>query len=150
MTDTLPAPLWYDEAVMLARAVVAEFGEHYIDPRAADDEDCAYVLGDDPEFYPEPDDEEPGCIVGQILHHHGVPLRVLRQWEGKAAHDMGPAGCATYNHALKETVRGPGPTAPLIADQRTTDFLQALQLHQDEECPWGEALEEALAGRLPQ
>lgn len=131
---TLPAPLTYDEAVTLAKAVVAEFGVDYVDPLSESEngaEVCMYV-----------DDGKPSCIVAQIMHRHGVPLSELAKWEGLNGFDMGPRGVNTINGFDRRR----SPTAPLVADDRTARFLGHLQEVQDSNGTWGRALDWALGG----
>lgn len=131
MTETatiLPAPLTYDDAVTLAKAVVAEFGIDYVDLLSDPDggaEVCMYV-----------DHGKPSCIVAQILHRHGVPLSELAKWEGLNGSDMGPKGVNTINGYDRRR----SPTAPLVADNRTAQFLGYLQQVQDGGGTWGRAL----------
>lgn len=127
---TLPAPLRYEEAVVLARAVVIDFGADHVDLLSVDEDVCAYV-----------NDGKPSCIVAQILHRHGVPVTELSKWEGLNGSDMGPSGVRTATGYVLERQ----PTSRLVADHRTAQFLGHLQDLQDGGATWGDALEHALS-----
>ena len=134
MTENYPAPLGYDRAVELATEVVAEVGEDYIYPFDRDgegrtDEVCVYV-----------DQNKPACFVAKILHRHGVPIEVLREWEG---HNAGYMSRTTMPSGR------PAPTAPLVADLQTANFLDSLQSFQDGGVTWKRALTDTLAGIKP-
>jgi hypothetical protein len=117
--------LTYDRAVELAREIVAEFGEDYVYPEDhkrheyGDDDNqggnmlCVYVHED-----------KPSCIVGQILHKHGVSVEALKAHEFK--------GARTVSYATAE------------ADEKARFFLTGAQSHQDKGNTWGEALTYAL------
>lgn len=117
--------LTYDRAVKLAREVVGKFGEDYVYPEEhkrvefGDDENqggnllCVYVH-----------EEKPSCIVGQILHAHGVGVEALKAQEFTGAHS---ASFATAR-----------------ADDKARFFLSEAQDRQDNGRPWGESVTYAL------
>lgn len=128
--ENYPAPLGYDQAVELATKVVAEVGEGYVYPGHRGDAVCVYV-----------DKGEPMCFVAKMLHHHGVPVEVLREWEGLNAGHM---------HHTKALPNGrPVPTPPLVADFKTARFLDHLQNYQDGGATWADALQRTLNGIKP-
>jgi hypothetical protein len=102
---------------LLAEAVTLK-GEDYVyvnrdGEQAGHDTSCHYVHGD-----------QPGCIVGHVLHRAGVSLADLSNYEGQGAED--PASQLT--DAGGEVVR----------------LLAFAQEHQDRGVPWGEAVRQAL------
>jgi hypothetical protein len=109
--------LTYDRAVELAREVVAEFGEDYLYPedhkRGEIERDgissCVYVH-----------DGKPSCLVGQILHKHGVSLEDLAANEFQGA------------WSVSERYAG--------ADYHAKFFLDVAQGKQDSGMSWGEAV----------
>lgn len=105
---------------LLAEAV-AEKGEDfvYVDEfgQQADESGyvrCHYVHGD-----------QPGCIVGNVLHRAGVPLDELGAYEAQNAGDL---------------FQG-----LFVAEGEAVRLLNAVQSRQDLGVPWGEALRLALA-----
>ncbi|MFF3363612.1 hypothetical protein [Streptomyces misionensis] len=103
---------------LLAEAV-AEKGADYVytgpdgeqgnPDRAAE---CYYVHG-----------QQPGCIVGNVLHRAGVSLADLAQYEGQAAED---------------------PVEQLTkANVAAVRLLISVQELQDRGTPWGEAVRQA-------
>jgi hypothetical protein len=117
--------LTYDRAVELAREIVAEFGEDYVYPEDhkkheyGDDDNqggnmlCVYVHND-----------QPSCIVGQILHKHGVSIEELKEHEFR--------GASTASWATTE------------AEEKARFFLSEVQSQQDRGYPWGSSLTFAL------
>lgn len=75
---------------------------------------CQYVHGD-----------QPGCIVGNVLHRAGVPLDELGQYETHSVDDLGQR--------------------LFTAEARVKLLLNHIQGHQDVGVPWGEAVRLALA-----
>lgn len=75
---------------------------------------CHYVHGD-----------QPGCIVGNVLHRAGVPLDVLGEYEAQNVDDLA-AGLFT-------------------AEVGVRSLLLHVQSHQDAGIPWGEAVHLALS-----
>jgi len=63
-----------EQVTSLIEAAVVEKGENYIYERPIGAEDCLYVHG-----------EQPGCIVGHVLHAAGVRLAALWVREGMSA-----------------------------------------------------------------
>jgi hypothetical protein len=92
----------------------------YEKPNAA--KECLYVHADN----------TPGCIVGLVLHNAGVPLSTLAKYEGTAAR-------ALIICLLDEQVVD-------SADSEALYFLDALQMHQDDTTPWGDAYSNAVEG----
>lgn len=78
---------------------------------------CSYVHG-----------EEPGCIVGHVLHSAGIPLAELR---GEERNDA--------SGALR------GLRGTLHYEDGVAELLMAVQQDQDSGVPWGEALTNALS-----
>lgn len=125
--STLP-PLTLERAKELAAEVVADMGAEYVyvnpsgigadgygAPDHGDfDPDCYYVHAD-----------QPGCIVGHILHKHGVPLRELGAFELEGASSV-VAGLFNVSKL--------SPVA---------EYLSKLQVRQDEGATWGQALTDA-------
>lgn len=112
--------LTFDRAVELAREVVAEFGKNYIYPashKRAESESsvpsCVYVH-----------EGHPSCLVGHILHRHGVDLDVLGNYEFTGAWVVAGKFAA--------------------ANPKTGYFLDAAQLSQDKGFTWGESVESAV------
>lgn len=108
--------LTYDRAVELAREVVAEFGEEYTYPashKRAESESsipsCVYVH-----------EGCPSCLVGQILHRHGVSLDELAKNEFRGA------------WFIAEDLAG--------ADAKTRLFLDTVQDKQDGGATWAQAV----------
>lgn len=105
----------------LLTEAVAEKGADYVyvnkDGKLADgtgEVECHYVHGD-----------QPGCIVGNVLHRAGVPLDVLGEYEAQ-----------NIDH-LSQSL--------LTAEPRVKLLLNHIQAHQDVGVPWGEAVRLALA-----
>lgn len=112
--------LTLDRAKELAREVVTEFGEGYKYPEDhrrwnAGTRMCVYIH-----------DDKPSCLVGQILHRHGVPVAELAKCEFRGAWEV-----------TRELVPGTKDT--------TLRFLSELQGAQDDDNSWGFALEQALS-----
>lgn len=112
--------LTFERAVELAHEVVAEFGEDYVypaDQKRAEDggssPSCVYVH-----------ENKPSCLVGQILHRHGVDLFDLSKEEFRGAHFV------AFHLAG--------------ADMDTRQFLDAAQSSQDKGNTWGEAVRDGL------
>src|SRR5690606_38602789 len=72
-------------------------------------------------------DGSPACLIGEVLHYHGVPLASIR--EGSAAHVA----------ALDAGVIEPGGRGRLVMNA-----LDMAQIRQDEGYSWAEAIEEAI------
>lgn len=126
----LPAPITLAQAMGHAEAIIAEFGPSYVYNRQDEDtcegsgNGCFYVT----------DNDEPDCIVAKILHRHGVPIEVLKRWEGFNASDMGPEGTGRRNVTC--------PT-PALVTAEAVDFLGLLQCDQDRGVTWGNAYDYA-------
>lgn len=75
-------------------------------------------------------DDQPGCIVGHVLHAAGVSLPVL------LAEETNDAEGALRNLARENT---------LNYEDGVSQLLQDVQGAQDKGTPWGEAVREALA-----
>lgn len=108
--------LTYDRAVELAREVVADFGEDYVYPESEKRREtdgslpsCVYVH-----------EGCPSCLVGHILHRHGVSLEDLSQHEFR--------GAWTVSTKLADAEFG------------ARFFLDVAQGRQDKGMPWGEAV----------
>lgn len=108
--------LTYDRAVELAREVVADFGEEYVYPenqKRRESESslpsCVYVH-----------EGHPSCLVGHILHRHGVDLDVLGNHEFRGA------------WFLAGDLAG--------ADAKTRLFLDVVQSSQDGGTTWAQAV----------
>lgn len=124
--DTLPPPLTLRQAVLHAEAIVAELGRDFVYERTASmygAKGCWYVAKD-----------KPSCLVGRILHRHGVSVETLALWEGVNARDMGPNGLC---HSRRRQ-----PTRHLLEGPAVT-YLDALQSAQDNSVRYGKALDEA-------
>lgn len=80
-------------------------------------------------------DGEADCGVARVLHRYGVPIDVLRRWEGYYASEMGPAGSPGRRHIPT--------TGPLVTDEAAL-ILKKFQRSQDNDTPWGKALGAAL------
>lgn len=110
---------------LLAEAVALK-GEDYVYTTPEGDkgsEDyqpvCLYVHGD-----------QPGCIVGHVLHAAGVPLDNLGRYEGD------DATVAIRTLIDDETI---------ASDLTVGRLLRAVQDRQDSGIPWGQAVQQALA-----
>jgi hypothetical protein len=113
-----------DSAIESAKKAVALMGEDYIyhtpdGKMAAPDVKCKYV---------DINKNAPSCIVGHILHDHGVPLETI-SIEGIGAESM-----------LKKLRK----SEILNFTGEASHFLNKLQEAQDVGEPWGEALEQAM------
>lgn len=124
--------LTFDMAVAGARAAIAEHGEDftYHAPVLGSSAPCYYVPTTDPRCpmrgaEPSENQARSGCIVGEILRHHGLLTDDVAESE----------------HSVRVLVN----LGLVVADDRTTGFLGVLQVGQDGGRPWGEALAEALA-----
>lgn len=73
-------------------------------------------------------DGSPSCLIGHVLHYHGVPLASLK--EGTAAHSA----------ALSAGVIEPGERGQLVMNA-----LDMAQIRQDYGHSWVEAIEEAIS-----
>lgn len=125
MTDAkYPALLDADQAIVLLREVVAEFGENYIYIKPAGTQVCVYV-------HEAGEEQVPGCIVAQVLHRHGVPMNVLSQYEGLGAVQLGDGG-SLIRRGLQ----------PLLTGAAGAVLSQA-QWAQDSFRTWGVALADA-------
>lgn len=116
------------EAMRLAVEVIAEVGadhQYFGDDECVDADgyldagDCQYVT----------EDREPDCLVGRILHRHGVPIEILTLWEGYSAREMG------HGYGRREV-----PTQSLVTS-RAADILEVMQSRQDDNLAWGRVLE---------
>lgn len=130
-----PTPLSFERAIELATEVVAEVGTDYVYPFDRDGEGkamevCVYV-----------DQGRPACFVARILHRHGVPVAVLREWEGINAGYMHLTGRLPSGQAI--------PTPALTLDRRTSLALDSLQSFQDSGTTWANALAWTLNGIKP-
>ena len=101
---------------LLAEAV-AEKGEGFIYTNrngvpAGDGVTCHYVHGD-----------QPGCIVGHVLHKAGVSLDALKEYEGQGA-----------EHPVTDLTNAPEDACRL---------LSYAQEYQDRGIPWGAAVRRA-------
>lgn len=106
---------------MAAKAAVAKKGERHVYSNEGFSDsysDCLYVHGD-----------QPGCVVGDILHRLGVPLETLRESEGQLATEL--LGRLEASEVIAKV------------PSNVKDYLQNLQLAQDYNHPWGEALKRA-------
>lgn len=110
----------------LLAAAVAERGEDFVYITPDTDEEsapkCLYV-------HEATGGLECGCIVGWVLHRAGVPLELLRQYEGSHATDV-------LDRLWDINV--------LAASLEAASLLHAVQGSQDDGSPWGEAVREAL------
>jgi hypothetical protein len=106
--------LTLEKAIELVEQAIADRGEDYVYERPEDVEECQYVHGD-----------EPGCIVGYILHAAGVDLGTLHDNEGIWA------SFVTNNLAMQNV---------LAADYGVACFLDSIQGEQDRGKTWGQAL----------
>ena len=113
--------LTYDRAVELAREVVAEFGEDYVYPENQKRPEtegclpsCVYVH-----------EGCPSCLVGHILHRHGVSLEDLSQNEFRGAWFVSGEWAG--------------------ADEKARTFLEGAQGSQDNGDTWAVAVENGIA-----
>lgn len=113
-------PLTFDRAVELAKEVVIEFGAGYVYPSShrivqngTSTPSCVYVH-----------EGKPSCLVGQILHKHGVPVEELAQHEFQ--------GAWTVSGILAD------------ADYPAQFFLDTAQAKQDQGTSWGLAVNSAV------
>lgn len=114
-------------AMRLLEEVVADKGEDYVYEPHPFTYACQYLH-----------DDEPGCLVGHVLHRHGVPIEVIRQWEGRTAQYL-----ATGKSLL--TLSSARPELEPLADHPAASILIAAQQAQDVSLPWGKALQAARA-----
>lgn len=110
--------LTVDRTLQLLREAVAEKGPDFVykdlSGTPADSfAECRYVHGD-----------EPGCLVGNVLFRHGIPLVRMQDFEGE--------GAGRVVRELVDTYESPAPSV-LVAAQET----------QDSGGTWGEALDNA-------
>jgi hypothetical protein len=121
--------LSFEEAVSLAEALVEEYGADHVYEMPAGGV-CVYA---------NPEDSTPSCGVGHILARKGVPIERLAQADSiQDVEGFEPIG--TSAHTLLRELKDEGI---LSADPKATAFLSAFQFHQDDEVPWGEALDDA-------
>ncbi|MFF9268639.1 hypothetical protein [Streptomyces rochei] len=113
--------LTLDKAKELLAEAVAEKGEDFVyvnrDGRPVaglTGADCHYVHGD-----------QPGCIVGHVLHKAGVSLADLSEYEGQGAEDPALDLAGATDDACR--------------------LLSYAQENQDRGIPWGESVRLALA-----
>lgn len=146
MTEKYPAPITLLQADQYLREVVAEAGDDFVYEHrdltgipqcgvtsGLPSEGCLYVWNDAPD-----------CGVGRVLARHGVPLDVLRKWEGVQANAMGPTGepVTAYRQpvtAYRLTLGEKG-----LVTEEAACFLAAFQYEQDSGAMWGSALLHAL------
>lgn len=124
-TTSLPAVLTLADAKRAAAEVVAEMGEDHIyerhpfgDPEAGEDR-CQYVWNG-----------QPDCIVARILTRLNLTtVAGLERVEGQSARGlfMTPSFLRPFSLDLR-------------ADPRAIDYLDCLQIWQDEGTPYGECL----------
>lgn len=107
------------QADKLMREVVAGAGPEFCYTAPKGIGVCQYV-----------NEGKPDCVVGRILHRHGVPLTTLSLWEGATASEMGQR---TNRRGL-----------PPLMTEEAAQLLEDLQDRQDARRPWGEAMEHAL------
>lgn len=100
------------------KLVVAETGDDFVYQRGPNGQ-CYYIVN-----------RQPSCIAGKVLHRLGVPIDLLRLWEGTRVTAMGNS---------------------LVRDRPAIDFsyesLQVLgeaQVYQDQGKPWGDCRDRAL------
>lgn len=112
-----------EQAIEGLRGVVAEFGPNYVYPPAAENMYCQYWHGnpDGGDLYAK---DEPGCIVGQVLHRLGWSKEDLQ--EANSCGAINPDWVHLY-------------FADRIEDSAMAVFWAAQRL-QDGGKPWGEAL----------
>lgn len=113
-------PLTFDRAVELAKEVVIEFGAGYVYPSShrivqngTSTPSCVYVH-----------EGKPSCLVGQILHKHGVPVEELAKHEFQGA------------WTISEKLAG--------ASFEASYFLDVAQYKQDTGASWGLAVNSAV------
>jgi hypothetical protein len=146
MTEKYPAPLTLLQAEQYLREVVAKAGNNFVyehrdltgipqcgTTSGLPSEGCLYVWNDAPD-----------CGVGRVLARHGVPLDVLRKWEGVQANAMGPVvKDATSGLSAHGSYRLTLGEKGLVTEEAAC-FLAAFQLEQDAGDAWGDALRYAL------
>jgi hypothetical protein len=115
-----------DDVIRTLREVVAERPD-YVYERPAHMHgglpSCLYV------HYTEAGEREPGCIVGQVLHRLGVPLETLERHEGHTAAYVATDAVGSMSDDIAR-------------------ILDTAQYRQDEGKTWGEALADALSGKV--
>jgi hypothetical protein len=112
--------LTYDEALAGFNALVEEFGAGhlYVSPDVPGElgAACYYVHHDENGLVP-------GCIVGWLLYKRGYALNQI-DMRGSSHYVLSSLG--------------------IKADRRTRAFVRAVQAHQDDGYPWGEAVRMAV------
>ncbi len=114
----------YLDAVKFLREGIAERGEDYVNVMYKD------ASGLDSCVYRVPENGEPSCGVGLVLHKGGFDLSSLSDHENAKRFGM-----------LYENLRGAGL---LYMAHGTRTLLREFQSYQDSGIPWGEALDNAL------
>jgi len=124
-----PIKLQYDALLASAQALVETVGPDYVyvtpDGEPADDgynQQCLYVHNNG-------EASVPGCLVGTLLHSAGVPLGVMKDFEGEDAHQL-ITGLKEYG---------------ILADipGKADEFLQFAQARQDVGTTWANAVSQA-------
>jgi hypothetical protein len=102
------------------KAVVAEAGDDFVYQQGPSGE-CYYVVND-----------QPSCIAAKVLHRLGIPVDLLRAWEGQRVDLM------NYNNFA-------GSQRPTIDfGNESLRVLRSAQLMQDQGRTWGDCRDRAL------
>ena len=111
-----------EQVLTILDQVVAEFGHDYVyQPPGPGDFACLYVHGK--LWY-----RKPGCLVGQVLHRMGVPLREL------AKNDKNNVAVTSNSFSV-----------PIVLHDDTKKVLAEAQRTQDNDQTWGQARDDAYA-----
>lgn len=116
--------LTFEEAEALLRRALGAKGADYVYEQVYmplyEEKGCVYFT----------DDGCPSCKIGHVLHYKGVTREDLEETGSNSGTDVG--------NLVADGL--------LVIDLRTEALLSLVQEHQDQGMPWGEALEQALAG----
>jgi hypothetical protein len=99
------------------KAVVAEAGDDFVYQRGPTGK-CYYVVND-----------QPSCLAAKVLHRLGIPVDLLRTWEGQSVNLM------NLNCFNKPTID---------FSNESLDVLQRAQELQDQGRTWGDCRDRAL------
>lgn len=133
MTDQPQRPVTdlndYDYAVAALRETVKVNGEDFIYFAPPSAGFCSYA---------DADEGAPSCLVGHLLHRHGVSVEDL------LAEDAGrlvPLSNGNFAHGGGAFDIGPDFG---IEDEDVRSLLNVAQVAQDNKIPWGKAVEDAI------
>lgn len=139
--ETTPVELSYERAMALVNQAIEERGEDYVNPKylpgtsnstgwvdseswvqaeeSTNEGACKYVING-----------TPSCIVGYVLHHAGIPVETMEEFDQLSSLAGAVMSRLEYRGLLK-------------LEGSAYALLSQLQAFQDDGKPWGLALERA-------